>query len=199
MNRLTKDDVKEMGMVELSHNQVFIKNGEAWYRDYERKISIRDLVKEMFEKHGVEYSENIDEFDEDMMYSIEDDFETITGIIALLYRALWSMAEVREKLKEYEDIGVEPEQIKSFLKDFGVSVVMRNTKLMNELKRYKDLEEQLFYKYDELRNKTYDDVENYTTGYKYGHRNGQLELLEQILNIETGAKKEAEKGGNNEL
>lgn len=35
MNRLTKDDVNEMGMIDLAHNQVFIKDGEAWYRDLE--------------------------------------------------------------------------------------------------------------------------------------------------------------------
>ena len=27
-----------------------------------------------------------------------------------------------------------------------------------------------------------DTVETYTTGYRYGHRNGQIELLQQILN-----------------
>lgn len=36
------------------------------------------------------------------------------------------------KLNEYQDIGIEPEQIKSFLKDFGVSVVIRNTKLRKQ-------------------------------------------------------------------
>ena len=28
-----------------------------------------------------------------------------------------------------------------------------------------------------------DAAETYTTGYRYGHRNGQIELLQQILNI----------------
>lgn len=28
-----------------------------------------------------------------------------------------------------------------------------------------------------------DTVETYTTGYRYGHRNGQIELLQQILGI----------------
>ncbi len=28
-----------------------------------------------------------------------------------------------------------------------------------------------------------DTAETYTTGYRYGHRNGQIELLQQILNI----------------
>ena len=45
------------------------------------------------------------------------------------------------KLNEYQDIGIEPEQIRSFLKDFGISAIMSNTKLRNKLKEYKDLEE----------------------------------------------------------
>ena len=52
------------------------------------------------------------------------------------------IADKLRKCEKYESAGLEPEQIKSFLKDFGISVVMRNTKLMNELKEYKDLEEQ---------------------------------------------------------
>ena len=31
-----------------------------------------------------------------------------------------------------------------------------------------------------------DEVETYTTGYRNGHTNGQIELSERILNIDTG-------------
>ena len=31
-----------------------------------------------------------------------------------------------------------------------------------------------------------DCAENYTTGYRTGHRNGQIELIEKLLNIDTG-------------
>jgi hypothetical protein len=64
-----------------------------------------------------------------------DGISNCTTRVCNFYRAM-------EKLAAYEDTGLEPEQIKSFLKDFGVSVVMKNTKLMNELKEYKNLEEQ---------------------------------------------------------
>lgn len=117
MNRLTKDDVKEMGMVDLAHNQVFIKDGEAWYRDFGREISIRDLAKEMFNFHNIKYSQNLDEFDEDMMYLLEDDYQTIEGVIALFYRSLWAFADIRETLKAYEDTGLEPEEIQDNLTD----------------------------------------------------------------------------------
>lgn len=33
-----------------------------------------------------------------------------------------------------------------------------------------------------------DYSENYTTGYLIGHLNGQIELLENILNIDTGLR-----------
>lgn len=144
MNRLTKDDVKEMGLVDLAHNQVFIKDGEAWYRDFGREISIRDLAKEMFNFHNIKYSQNLDEFDEDMMYLLDDGYETIEGIIALFYRALWSMADIREKLKAYEDTGLDPEEM---LKAYNLCVENLGNfeKLLDEnikLKKYEYLEEQ---------------------------------------------------------
>lgn len=43
--------------------------------------------------------------------------------------------------------------------------------------------------YSELKEKQLsfgDGAETYTTGYRNGHTNGQIELLERILNIDTG-------------
>lgn len=37
-----------------------------------------------------------------------------------------------------------------------------------------------------------DTVETYTTGYRYGHRNGQIELLQQILGICDGVSEPEE-------
>lgn len=158
MNRLTKDDVKEMGMVDLARNQVFIKDGEAWYRDFGREISVRDLAKEMFDFHNIKYSSNLDEFDEDMMYLLEDDYQTIEGVIALFYRSLWAFADIRETLKAYEDTGLEPEEVEQLYspnRDIVKLVTEKrelnnkyNTllemydKLQNELKGFKDLEKQ---------------------------------------------------------
>lgn len=45
--------------------------------------------------------------------------------------------------------------------------------------------------YNELKSeqrKSGDSAETYTTGYRIGHINGQIELLEWILNIDTGAR-----------
>jgi hypothetical protein len=103
MERLTNENVKEFGMYQLAHNHVFVKDGEAWYRDFDREVSARDLAKEMFARNGIEYPMDTDEFDEFMLDTLQDGYETIDGMIAMYYLSLWSMADVRESLKYYED------------------------------------------------------------------------------------------------
>ena len=48
------DDTGDMGMWELAHNMMFVKDREAWYRDFEREIPLLDLVREIYEKHAGE-------------------------------------------------------------------------------------------------------------------------------------------------
>jgi len=133
MERLTKDDVKNMGMVELSHNQVFVKDGWAWYRDYDREISAISFVKEMFARNGIEYPENEEEFGDYMIDLLQDGYETIDGMIAMIYRLIWSMADVRENLKTYEDTGLTPEEIKAQHHNLGVAY-----NIINKLQKEKD-------------------------------------------------------------
>lgn len=47
--------------------------------------------------------------------------------------------DVYNKLAEYEDIGLTPEEIKYFLKDFGITITMRNRELIKELQEYRSL------------------------------------------------------------
>lgn len=108
--------------------------------------------------------------------------------------------ECMEKLAAYEDTGLEPEEVKQLnasdvsKEESSIKYYNEMRKYRDELKYYKDLKEQLLDKYNELKNKIDGDgVENYTNGYKYGHRNGQIELLEWILKIDTGYREEAEK------
>lgn len=42
------------------------------------------------------------------------------------------LLNVAHKLAEYEDIGLTPDEIKYFLKDFGVTVTKRNKELKNQ-------------------------------------------------------------------
>ena len=41
------DDTSDMGIWELAHNMMFVKNREAWYRDFEREIPLRNLIREI--------------------------------------------------------------------------------------------------------------------------------------------------------
>jgi hypothetical protein len=47
-------------------------------------------------------------------------------------------------------------------------------------------------KYNELTKPMAEAPENYTTGYKNGHRNGQAELIAYLFQIDTGTRAEAE-------
>lgn len=114
MNRLTTNkEVSEMGMYELAHNGCYIKEGAARYRDFVTDIDARELARELaYSLADVELSRDNDEFDEKMLDNLQYDItEEPIGLIALFYRNLWAMAELRERLKKYEDTGLEPEQI----------------------------------------------------------------------------------------
>ena len=104
------DDTSDMSMWELAHNQVFVKNKEAWYRDFEREISARDLVREIYRKHvTTEDAEDLaddDVFDDIMLEAGAYDTDDMEGVCSILYTALWGMAEVREWLKAYETHGL---------------------------------------------------------------------------------------------
>lgn len=113
MERLTVNKpVKDMGMYELAHNSCFIKDGEAYYRDFSREISARDFARELYKAYSVhEPTEDDDGLDEELMEALQfEPTKLLTGLIALFYRNLWAMADLYERLKQYEDTGVRPEQ-----------------------------------------------------------------------------------------
>lgn len=108
MERLTTDKpISEMNMVELAHNNCFAIMGEAYYRDFECEISARDLVRNLaWELADIELPRDDEDFDEEMMEYLQYDIlQTNIGLIALFYRNLWAMADLREQLKRYEDLG----------------------------------------------------------------------------------------------
>lgn len=107
MERLTTNkDVYDMSMYELAHNSCFSKNREAYYRDFDREISARDLARKLYEIYsGEKLSDDNDEFDEEIMDEMQYDPEIYPeGFVALFYRNLWAMADLRERLKQYEDL-----------------------------------------------------------------------------------------------
>ena len=108
MKRLTSNkDVSDIeGMYELAHNSCYIdKDGNARYRDFETDIDARILTRLLLKKYaeGDDAFTCDDDFDEQMMNALQYGTDSIEGLIALFYRNLWAMAELRERLKKYED------------------------------------------------------------------------------------------------
>lgn len=107
MERLTTNkDVSEMRMCELAHNSCYAKNGKARYRDYELDIDARELTRKLLKDHvdGDDAFTDDEDFDECMIAYLQSGMDSINGLIALFYRNLWSMADLRERLKYYEDL-----------------------------------------------------------------------------------------------
>lgn len=108
MERLTSNKaISDMSMIELAYNCCYADNdGNARYRNYELDIDsrkfVRSLIKDICEDDLSDMTDA--EFDEYMseMLSIEPDSQI--GLLALFYRNLWAMADLRERLKYYEDL-----------------------------------------------------------------------------------------------
>ena len=107
MERLTTNkNVLDMGMFELAHNCCYIaEDGTGRYRDYEMDMDQRELVRELMKQLAQEdMPSNPILFDETMMdYLALNPCQDVSGLIALLYHNMWAMADLREKLKCYED------------------------------------------------------------------------------------------------
>lgn len=120
------DDTSSMGNWEMAHNHVFIKNGEAWYRDFEREISARDLMREICSKYAspADADEmNKDELDEMLSDNLQYGTDELEGVFAILYRSLYGMADVRAWLEVYEKYGLpttmRPEVLQAAVETFG--------------------------------------------------------------------------------
>lgn len=120
------DDTRDMGMWELAHNMMFVRDREAWYRDFERELPLRDLVREMLTKHvGEVYNKDFDPeaFDEAMAENLQYGTEELDGLIATFYTVSWGAAELREWLKAYETHGLpttmQPEVLQNAVDTYG--------------------------------------------------------------------------------
>lgn len=108
MNRLTSNkNVSDMSMIELAHNSCYKDSKRnARYRDYELDIDsrqlVRNLVKNICDEDLTDLSD--EEFDEYMGSMLSVEVDSGIGLLALFYRNLWVMADLREQLKEYEDL-----------------------------------------------------------------------------------------------
>lgn len=116
MERLTSNKkVSDMSMIELAHNSCYADDERnARYRDYEMDMDARDFARNLMvtlAKDEMPISDT--EFDEEILDDLAiDPFSDVRGLIALFYRNLWAMANLRETLKNYEDLGYTPEELK---------------------------------------------------------------------------------------
>ena len=108
MERLTSNKkVTEMSMMELAHNCCYAKDGKAQYRDYEIDVDAMEYAERLLKNLADENSDFDTEEDcsEYLFDLLGVDADTsIAGLISLFYRNLWAMANLREKLKDYEDL-----------------------------------------------------------------------------------------------
>lgn len=103
------DDTSSMGNWEMAHNHVFIKNGEAWYRDFDREISVRDLMREICSKYASPAyagEMNSGELDEMLADNLQYGTDELEGVFAMFYRSLFGMADLRAWLEVYEKHGL---------------------------------------------------------------------------------------------
>lgn len=107
MKRLTSDkNTSDMSMLELAYNSSYIDNeNDARFRNYDLDIDSRQLVRELAKDMCNEDFSNLsdEEFDEYMASMLSVEIDSTIGLLAVFYRNLWAMADLRERLKEYED------------------------------------------------------------------------------------------------
>lgn len=140
MERLTSNKTtSDMNMLELAHNSCYIdEKHNARYRDYEQDIDSRELVRKLVK----------DMCDEDLSYMSDERFDQYMaemlsvgvsdtiGLLAVFYRNLWAMAELREKLKEYEDLEEQGRLVKLPCK-VGDTVYVNGVLGCDEAERYR--------------------------------------------------------------
>lgn len=103
MGRMTKDDVKKMTLYEQLLNSVFIKDNETWLKGEYGEISLNNLIRDVAYSQKVQVPEDDEELASVMYEFLYHGPTTPEGLIALLYMQTWTHAEMRQKLKEYED------------------------------------------------------------------------------------------------
>lgn len=115
MERLTiNKETSEMSVIELAYNSCYAKDKKARYRDYEADIDARELAIRLLEEHADIPNEFTcdEDFDEFMLDSLQYGTYDMLGLIAVFYRNLWAMADLRERLKYYEDLEEQGKLIK---------------------------------------------------------------------------------------
>lgn len=138
MERLTiEKETKEMNTMELSQNCMYVKDGWCRYRDYNIDVGLIDFVVDISNKLGgniITADGDYEVISEELWNNLQYGYDNIDGIIALLYTRLAALANLRRRLKEYEDLKLTPEQIREIDNLYSEQA--------KELGEYKNLEQQ---------------------------------------------------------
>lgn len=140
MERLTSNKTtSDMNMLELAHNSCYIdEKHNARYRDYEQDIDSRELVRKLVKDmcdEDLSYMSD-ERFDQYMAEMLSVEIDSQIGLLAIFYRNLWAMAELREKLKEYEDLEEQGRLVKLPCK-VGDTVYVNGVLGCDEAERYR--------------------------------------------------------------
>lgn len=140
------------GILTLIRNCVFIKDGEVWYRDFEREIPLMELARNLNKAYGDSEASTMndeafsDKMHDDSQFKLEED---IDSFIATFYMALIGMAENRERLKIYETTGLPttayPEVLQECIDTYGADKQIDQTigelsELVKALLKHRQLE-----------------------------------------------------------
>jgi hypothetical protein len=117
----------------MALNLFFVKDKEVWVRGYGKDgadISLFDLSRDLTRWNCpyVDLDISDDSFSMMMAEWLWEDVESFEHVLALLYQAAWVCAELRERLKAYEDTGLTPERCAEFARADaeGRYIVMRD-------------------------------------------------------------------------
>lgn len=98
------------GNLEQALNLFYAKDGETWVRGYGENgadISLTDLMRELMESYTEPVVPPKTMSDSDISFAMADwlfdGTDSIEGILALLYQTAWVCAELRDRLKRFED------------------------------------------------------------------------------------------------
>lgn len=118
MKRLTTDT--PLNNLQAALNMFYAKDGEAWvrgggpapcYYDVTLYGYIRRVLNAAAQIFDIPTDMDDETLSEVMCDWLLDGPEEVEGVIATLYTAVWAFAEIRERLKAYEDTGLAPEEI----------------------------------------------------------------------------------------
>ncbi len=101
--KTTDKPTAEMCSYELMLNNCYVENKNAMYRDFDESRNIRSFIRDIAKSMRVYLTDDPELLDMALFDYLDDELDTTTGVLGLLYSLLWSKAELYEKLKRYED------------------------------------------------------------------------------------------------